>query len=388
MEAVGEWKTRSGEMDVDVEGEVAVEGDPDADGDVDAEGELASADGDVDSIKAGFDALPLTSPSALALADSDTARQTLDPHSLTALRAPIFDLGAQESIIDVSTLDYQDDGQLPLTMEILFPELPIYSIIPPDAAHDKRIEEASAFSGRISNVSKHFDSRPLLVSTLQPAKTRSTAGWNATMSYNLEDVKEIGDAHELLPVTSSKSYRILVPSHSTDVVCADLFSADRKGKVVAKLPPPDPQTKVTPLPNAELRATSLLWAPEEDALLVSLRQQYGANWDLIADFFNGAIIRPSTDRRLPWDMYDRWDRLAGPGSKKLLEDGTEISVPLPEYVAPIEKGKSPQFSNFEGSKKRLRHLSVFDAMRKQQKKRDATQKPRQFFLLRFETLMN
>ena len=163
----------------------------------------------------------------------------------------------------------------------------------------------------------------------------------------------------------------------TDSFDAALFSTDRIGKVVARLPPPDPQTKAVPLPNAELRATSLLWAPEEDALLVSLRQQYGANWDLIADFFNGAIIRPSTDRRLPWDMYDRWDRLAGPGSKKLLEDGTEISVPLPEYVAPIEKGKSPQFSNFEGSKKRLRHLSVFDAMRKQQKKRDATQKPRQ-----------
>lgn len=140
----------------------------------------------------------------------------------------------------------------------------------------------------------------------------------------------------------------------------------------------DPNSKVAPLPNAELRATSLLWAPEEDQLLISLRSQYGSNWDLISNFFNGTIIRPSTDIRLPWDCYDRWDRLAGPGSKKMLEDGTEISIPLPEYVAVVDKGKGPQFSTFEGSKKRLRHLSVFDAMRKQQRKREATHKPRSF----------
>lgn len=195
--------SEGGEVDIDAEGDEVVKGHPDADGDVDAEGELASVDGDVESIKAGFDALPPTS-SSTALADS--ARPGLEPHILATLRAPIFDLGAQDSIIDASALEYFDDGQLPLSMEVLFPELPIYSIIPPDAPHDKRIEEASAFSGRISNVSKHFDSRPLLVSTLQPAKTRSAVGWNATMSYNLEDVKEMSENHELLPVASSQSF--------------------------------------------------------------------------------------------------------------------------------------------------------------------------------------
>mgnify|MGYP001559178914 FL=1 len=72
-------------------------------------------------------------------------------------------------------------------------------------------------------------------------------------------------------------------------------------------------------------------------------------------------------------MYDRWSRLVGPLSRKVLADGTEISVPAPEYEPPIDKtGKGHQFSSFEGSKKRLRHLTVYDAMRKVQKKREAT----------------
>lgn len=93
----------------------------------------------------------------------------------------------------------------------------------------------------------------------------------------------------------------------------------------------------------------------------------------MAEVFNGTTTRPATDYRLTWDMYDRWSRLVGPLSRKVLADGTEISVPAPEYEPPIDKtGKGHQFSSFEGSKKRLRHLTVYDAMRKVQKKREAT----------------
>lgn len=93
------------------------------------------------------------------------------------------------------------------------------------------------------------------------------------------------------------------------------------------------------------------------------------------------MVRPASDNRLGWDIYDRWDKIAGPGSRKVLPDGTEISIPPPEYVAPVDKsGKNPQFANFEGSKKRLRHLTVYEAMKKVQRKREATaaKQPREF----------
>ena len=203
------------DVDVDADGEAEVEEDEDAEGEMDVEGEMANVE-DSSSVKISSDILlsgqgNLAASSTLPLVPTESSHPLLDPHLLTLLRAPVFALGSHETVIDASTLDYSPDERSPISMELLFPELPIYSIAAPDPAHDKRIEEASAFSGRISNVSKHFDSRPLLVSTLQPSKTRSSAGWNAAMSYNLEDVKEVGDNHELLPVASSELPRLLHP---------------------------------------------------------------------------------------------------------------------------------------------------------------------------------
>lgn len=135
---------------------------------------------------------------------------------------------------------------------------------------------------------------------------------------------------------------------------------------------PDAFNRPPQVDEPDARAASLHWAPEEDQRVVALAKQYGFNWTLISDVFNGAFPRPASDYRLPWDLFDRWDKLVGPSSRKILGDGTEISVPLPEYVVPVDRtGKAPQFANFDGSKKRLRHLTVFDAMRKTQKIREA-----------------
>ena len=203
---------RSSEMDIDAEGEADVEGEEDTEGEVDVEGASASVSGDV-TVKIGLEGSLAVSdepPSSSSAPKTDSPQPLPDPHSLALLRAPIFELDARATIIDAAALD--DNGaEFALSMDLLFPDLPLYSIPTPDAAHDKRIEEASAFSGRITNVSKHFDSRPLLVSTLQPSKTRSPAGWNAAMSYNLEDVKEFGDNLELSPVASRKSSPQLPP---------------------------------------------------------------------------------------------------------------------------------------------------------------------------------
>lgn len=135
----------------------------------------------------------------------------------------------------------------------------------------------------------------------------------------------------------------------------------------------DQSSKPTPVPDPETRAASLHWGADEDALVISLQRQYGTNWNLIADVFNGTTVRPSADNRLAWDMFDRWDKLIGPSSKKTLPDGTEIKIPVPDYIPSVDKsGRGQQFATFDGSKKRLRHLTVHDAIRKVQKKREAT----------------
>lgn len=108
--------------------------------------------------------------------------------------------------------------------------------------------------------------------------------------------------------------------------------------------------------------------------MLALQKQYGTHWELIAEVFNATTNRPAPDYRLGWDLYDRWDKLVGPSSHKVLADGTEIPVEPPPFQPPVDRatGKSPQFVNFDGSRKRLRHLTVYDAMRKVQKKREIT----------------
>lgn len=150
------------------------------------------------------------------------------------------------------------------------------------------------------------------------------------------------------------------------------FLALFAGKKVAKENQVDLLSKPVSVPEPDTRAASLHWSPDEDLLVISLQKQFGTNWNLISDVFNGTTVRPSADNRLAWDMYDRWDKLIGPGSKKILPDGTEIKNPVPEYTPQSDKLGRGQFATFGGSKKSLRHLTVHDAIRKVQKKREAT----------------
>lgn len=152
-------------------------------------------------------------------------------------------------------------------------------------------------------------------------------------------------------------------------------AAERDPSYVAA-PPPRP----TALRDPAVRSASLYWHAEEDSLLKSLQLNYATNWDLIADVFNQRTARPSSDHRLPWDLYDRWNRTTGPGSKTVLPDGTEISIPIPEYVPYVDtNAREPQYSNLDRTKKQLRHLTTFEAIRKVQKKRENTPKPRSSF---------
>ncbi|TNY21344.1 hypothetical protein DMC30DRAFT_416103 [Rhodotorula diobovata] len=293
--------------------------------------------------------------------DAGIEETVVDPLVLAALRDAITpsttsSAGAADASASSSSVDKPlpaDDPFLSYTFAALFPDLPLYSdfVVANDSALDRRVEDSSAWSGRLAHVTRLLESKPLLVSTLEPGRTRTTHGWRPSTAADIEDVKDPLDGRDSVPPTASALFASRKPKDAT------------LGEVLTR------PAEVVPQP--EVRASTVLWLPEEDATLLALQKQYGFNWTLIAQIFNQTTHRPASDHRLAWDMYDRWDRLVGPGSKKTLPDGTEIVKPPPEWIPPLDKltGRPAPIVG-DGSKKKARHVAILDAMKKVQKKRE------------------
>lgn len=314
----------------------------------------------------------VAAPSSRSQAEANKVQsQAQHIQNLITFRNPIFDASVADTTISSSDLAFirdsaasggggggekaestKDDPFLGYDFAVLFPDLPLYSdfAIANDPSLARRVEDSSAWSGRLAQVTRLLEIKPTLVSTLQPGRTRTDKGWSPALIDALEDVKDSMSAGET-PVPASAS---------------TLF-AGRKPKDVAT---GELLVKPQEVPNAEIRATAILWLPEEDALLLALQKQYGLNWSLIAQVFNSTTHRPESDYRLAWDVYDRWDKLVGPGSKKLLPDGTEIVRPPPEWLPPVDRTGRPMPVIADGSKKKTRHAMIVEAMKKVQKKRE------------------
>lgn len=103
-------------------------------------------------------------------------------HQLLKARAPVFDLSFNTTTFDLSKTGlpeaYQDVPTYDLTNE-LFQELMTYG--PPaepstDSRQNRRIDESNPNFTRITNPSHLLQRKPVLVSTLQPAKKRKPSG--------------------------------------------------------------------------------------------------------------------------------------------------------------------------------------------------------------------
>ncbi|GAA5862805.1 hypothetical protein JCM8547_006551 [Rhodosporidiobolus lusitaniae] len=323
----------------------------------------------------------LSRAQAVALEAQRAHAQAQHTLNLINFRNPIFDLSLDETVVDpIHLAALRDAAGLPrpdatkdtpssssstspapgedpflsYDFAALFPDLPLYSdfVVATDQSLDRRIEDSSAWAGRLTHVTRLLESKPLLVSTLQPGRTRSTAGWNPNTAAVLEDIRDPLESREPAPTTASALFAGRKPKDAS------------VGEVI---------TKVAEVPNADIRATTLLWLPEEDAKLLALQKQYSFNWSLIAQVFNLSTHRPQSDHRLAWDCYDRWDKLVGPGSKKTLPDGTEIVRPPPDWIPPLDKVTGRPLPIIgDGSKKKARHVTILEAMRKVQKKRELT----------------
>lgn len=235
-----------------------------------------------------------------------TLSNRLPPALVTAVRAPIFSMDATATSVSPWTLlhsldpdtastllqiDGGSDGEMlksldPMQLDFarLFPELPQYA--PPTLPEetrggtDRRRVEGAAQS-RLAHVTRLMDTRPVLVSTLEPALNRSRGQWDTAL-----------DAPD-------------IPEHMQP---ASLLFARRAGKP-SREPASHPATVPAPPANPEERATRLSWTAADDEFLNSLVRQYNNNWLLIADVFNSARQVLYTDRRTAWDCLDRSRKL-------------------------------------------------------------------------------
>lgn len=165
---------------------------------------------------------------------------------------------------------------------------------------------------------------------------------------------------------------------------------------ISSLLPPDPRDR-------EGRLIHFVWTPEEDQLLKNVIHQYGSNWALVADVFNNSRITIPTDRRSPWDCYQRWLGIRGDGGA---DDGLALAsqpgmtpggprsgtvpmTPQSQIRAGLAGGPPGTVSNRKvssqiaaaraaGGRRNMRHAILFDVMKKTAGKRAAT-KARQYF---------
>jgi chromatin modification-related protein VID21 len=313
--------------------------------------------------------------------------------------------------------------ETPPSLTDLFPDLATYDgpMPPEDGKAHKRLEEGQTSGHRVAHTSRIMDIRPLLISTLQPARNAFDGEWDLNDGPYYEDPKgSTNVGPEVVAATSS------------------VFGG--RG-----LRPPNPgHVTMQTAPAAQNLRPHLTWSDEEDAALHRLVTTYPFHWQLIADSFNSEIVTIPTEKRTPYDCWDRWYWNWGGGRGQVRPDaqvvqgsGTQtpaggpmsagtpssaltpaplsattapasavppsasssklvqtpqgsavqgtITVPtLPSGTVEATEGGAPpppglskrearaaQKHRYEGSKKAIRHQVLYDAMRRLARRRDA-----------------
>lgn len=354
-------------------------------------------------------------------AESNNKNATLTSEDIpinvaASIRAPIFSLGVVATTVSpVTLLEHTDSNALAemlgisthelgeritldqLSLSALFPELPLFDApaAPQFGKGDRRWDDGSLNQApRLTHVSRLMDSKPVLVSTLQPARNRAHERWREEGEWNL--------AAQMADPSKGVAPEVLdaVPPPGSVLFTRKSNKPSRDTSHAAA---------TVPLPaapaNAEARATQFLWTSEEDDYLLSLIKQYGQHWQLISDLFNATRLSVPTDFREAWDCYDRYQRIqqaasegkAPPPPSFLTEkaddskaNGSQNGQSSNSLAMKREKLTKKVGLKYDGSRKKLRKSNITEVMKKCAKRRAETQQrsfsqPKQVNLQSHET---
>ena len=172
----------------------------------------------------------------------------------------------------------------------------------------------------------------------------------------------------------------------------DLFEG---GKPTLLIPDDDVILPSTPRDPARRATAEALWTNQDDLLLKSLVEKYPKNWGLVADQFNSLRGTIALEQRADWECKERYrsrwlgkDRSErdftpavpppqdGPSSSTSAR-ASQSQITTRKRMASVSSSTANAASipaaTFE-SRKRRRHVLIFETMRKCARKREATQK--------------
>lgn len=327
--------------------------------------------------------------------DVTLSEQQLPMSLVSTVRAPIFDIDVATTTVSPWTLlEHSDTDALAEMLGIssqdlgekvnldqfnistLFPELPLYSAPGhPDESGktERRWDDGSLNQApRLTHVSRLMDTKPLLVSTLQPSKNRKHGQW-------VEDSEWMIAAQVANPTKGVSPEDIEASSVPGSVLFArksHKSTRDQGHGTTSHGTPAAPS-------NPEARSSLFLWTSEEDDYLLLLIKQYGHHWQLISDLFNSTRLSVPTDVREPWDCYDRYQKIqqaAAEGKPPpvpafMASGDTQTSTAAPNTLASKHEKLTRKIGlKYDGSRRKLRRVNITEAMRKCAKRRETVQR--------------
>lgn len=302
----------------------------------------------------------------------------LAPAVIQKCRPSILELDTSVTMFSLDNLEALMEGTRIGSLDInaLFPDLPLYGPPNPDD-NDAYLDEAE--HGRVTMISRLMSSKP------PQLDFSPLASQVVYLKHKRDPTEEMDDFEEEDARVPKIEGRILnaIPGTEPPRTVPVLFQTKKN-----KDAPSTPIRRPTP-PGPLAQKVSVVWTSEEDDLLLSMIKPYQYNWDLISDMFNsmrGPIL--SSERRTPYDCYDRWSKKDGPqsgpngvgadsGSGLIpignLPTGSTSTPPSPKARKDKDGKKIVTSIKADPAKKKQRSLSMLEAMKKAMKKREIAQ---------------
>jgi Myb-like DNA-binding domain len=125
--------------------------------------------------------------------------------------------------------------------------------------------------------------------------------------FNQPDAGEIVDESAVTPENETASAKT-----SEEILCSN-YSFCQSGEIcidqrtnIGLFDGPKPAVPQPPPPGQPRKRVEHFWSERDDLILKEAAEKYPNNWLLICDTFHSSRVTISTDRRTPWDCYERW----------------------------------------------------------------------------------